>query len=159
MGKLNRIEKTLFEIKRVLLENENIRKLLFNDGEDALRQPTPAVNEVDNYIVLDPVYEAKDCSKGVFVNIIIESGNAQEDNIIFGTIRINIAANRGVWFIENGVRILRLGDEIINILEQCKFSISNNITFDSFSTLIIDKDLYGYTLSFDFSDGVGNIEY
>ena len=54
---LERVEQTLAGIKNKLLGNEEIRKLLFHDSNNALNMSAPTKQEVDDYITLKPIFD------------------------------------------------------------------------------------------------------
>ena len=57
---LTRIQTTLKAIKRILLEDEQVKKLLYNDSNNALNLPTPDKQVVEKYVTTCPVYEFDD---------------------------------------------------------------------------------------------------
>ena len=56
------------------------------------------------------------------------------------------------------MRSLAICDRIIDLINNKKFSISNPLSFNSIEELIITKQLVGYALIFDITDGNGDIE-
>jgi hypothetical protein len=51
---LANIDKVVFEIKKAMLNNEKIRKLLYNVGPDALSAAAPSIQLVDGHIYENP---------------------------------------------------------------------------------------------------------
>lgn len=156
-----RCEKTLFEIRAKLLNSEKIRKLLYNDSPYALSLQAPTVEQVDKYVVTNPVFDMVE-TPGFDQNTIIQIElDTVEDNetSIDGILRINIVCNSAVWTLdENCIRPIQITDEIIRLIDNVKFSVADKLYFAQLVPLIINKKMTGYTLMFNISDGNGMIK-
>lgn len=153
-----RIEKLPFEVKRLLLNNETIRKLLGNDSNNALNMDAPSTKVINHYITTYPVFEfenKEDYTQHGMINVYIttiESDHEFEAN--YAVLRINIVYNVDKWeLINNKIRTLSISDEVVKELNGVKFSVSNTLEFDSLNELILNKQLVGYALLFKIIDG------
>lgn len=155
-----RVSSTLAEIRSKLLNNTNIRKLLYNDSNNALNMDIPSIDNVEKYITLYPIYDfehKQDYEQNSMINIVLDNADV-EDNELGGILRINIATNIDKWdLVGNKIRPLELANEIYKTLYGVKFSISNLLDFNTIQELIINKSLVGYALLYDFVDGNGTI--
>lgn len=160
---LDNIQSALFEIKRVLLEDEEIRKLLYNDSNDALNLDTPSTEDVDDYISLYPIYEFNteagynhNCGVSINVSVIDPTDEVVQ---MIASLTINVVVNTNKWILTgNKIRPLAIADRIIELLENKKFSASSTLSFDGMTNLIMTKRISGYALSFTMTDGTANIE-
>lgn len=160
---LDNIQSALFEIKRVLLGDEEIRKLLYNDSNDALNLDTPSTEDVDDYISLYPIYEFNteagynhNCGISINVSVIDPTDEVVQ---MIASLTINVVVNTNKWILTgNKIRPLAIADRIIELLENKKFSASSTLSFDGMTNLIMTKRISGYALSFTMTDGTANIE-
>ena len=158
-----RIESSLAAIKSVLLNDEIVRKLVYNDSNNALNIAAPNPDEANKYITLRPIYQFEnmaDFSQNGMVNIFFDNGSpAVDDNALTGVIQVNVVFNIDKWeLVNNKIRPIVLSDRIIKLLDGRKFTISNPLEFNSIQQLIISKQLVGYALLFDIVDGSGDID-
>ena len=160
---LERVEQTLAGIKNKLLGNEEIRKLLFHDSNNALNMTAPTKQEVDDYITLKPIFDFEN-KEGYAHNSVINIYTTQiipdtEIKKISGVIQINVVCNEEKWeLIESKIRPIQLCNQIIKLINGCKFAASNKLEFDTMTDLIISKTLFGYALLFSLTDGSGEKE-
>lgn len=157
-----RIEKLPSEVKTKLLNNETIRKLMINDNNNALNMAVPPKEKVVDYITTHPVYQIENkenYQQNGMINIYVTTGEPDDEElIIYGVLRINIAYNVDKWdLVDNKCRPMSIANEVIKLLKDCKFSISNKLDFASLDELIVSKQLVGYTLLFNITDGSGNL--
>lgn len=160
---LELIELSLFSIKRLLLNNEKIKKLLYNDSNNALNIELEESIKVDDYILLSPFYNLlkdNNYSKNSVISIKLKSiNNDNEDNILFGSINISIVTNVDKWnLINNKIRPLEIANEIIKTINNKKFNVSNPLSFVSMNEIIYDEKIVGYDLIFNITDGKGEID-
>lgn len=152
-----RVEKTLFEIKNTLLNDQFIRNELYyaSCGKDFEGEKVDInKNLVQDYITLFPLYDLnEDYSKNLWIQIVLDSCEKDEDNCITGMIRVNIVMNNTKWVHNNKIVPLSVTDRIVKLLDKIKFSISNTLQFDSIVPLAITKQITGYALVFSFVDG------
>ena len=158
-----RIQTTIKAIKRQLLADDVIRKLLYNDSNNALQLPAPAEKDVAKYITTYPIYQFEnknDYTQHGMINVLMsDSGKSEDESSIDAVVRINVVYNTDKWELINGdCRVLALADRIVSLLDNKKLSVSNPIEYISIEELIINKQLVGYALLFDLVDGNGDLE-
>ena len=158
-----RIQTTIKAIKRQLLKDDIICKVLYNDSNDALNLPTPEEKNVVQYITTYPIYEfenKEDYTQHGMINIFMaDSDPSDEDNSITAVIRVNIVYNTDKWELINGdCRPLAIADRVIHLLDKKKLSVSNPVEYANIQELIISKKLVGYALLFDIIDGNSELE-
>ena len=186
-----RLQTTLKGIKRVLLEDEQIRKLLYNDSNNALNLGTPAKESVSKYITTYPIYEFEgrdDYTQQGMINCFISDSEPDDDiKVTDSILRINVVYNTEKWeLVDGSCRLLSLcermienfdrysfytegrinrdiennrkGAFIIELVDNKKFSISNPISYNSLTELILSKKLVGYALLFNLTDGNSELE-
>ena len=160
---LKRIQLALAEIKATLLNNETIRKLLYNDSNNCLNMETPTVKNTEKYITLRPVFQFEnndDYAQNGMINIVLANGEPNDEaNIFDAIIQVNIVYNTDKWeLVDNKIRTIELADKVIELLNNKKFSVSNEIEFTNLQELILSKQLVGYALLFAVNDGNSNLE-
>jgi hypothetical protein len=87
------MQKTLFEIKNKIRENENIRKLLVYDTPNALNLAAPSRNDADPKIRVTAVFDITEppYEHNTFVTIVATKIQPDMEEQIFSSIiRINI---------------------------------------------------------------------
>lgn len=155
-----RVQSTIFEICSTLKNSEIIRKLVYHDSNAALSMESPPVSEVEEYIVIQPIFDMCDTPEhniNTLIQVELDQSDA-EDISISGVLRINVVCNAVKWrLINNKIRPLTIVDEIIRLIDKKKFSISNTLEFESCVPLIINKSITGYSLLFNFNDGSSDI--
>ena len=160
---LERVETTLAAIKNYLLNDDIVRKLVYNDSNNALNMETPDIDKVNKYITLRPIYQFEnmaDFSQNSMINIYFTDGSPQEEEVgIEGIIQINIVVNIDKWeLVDNKIRPIHLANRIIKLLNNKKFAISNSLSLENINQLIISKQLVGYALLFNVIDGSGDLD-
>ena len=154
---LERVETTLAAIKNCLLNDDVVRKLVYNDSNNALNMEIPDIDKVNKYITLRPIYQFEnmaDFSQNSMINIYFTDGSPQEEEVgIEGIIQINIVVNIDKWeLVDNKIRPIHLANRIIKLLNDKKFTISNSLSLENINQLIISKQLVGYALLFNMID-------
>jgi len=160
---LERVESTMAAIKNRLLEDELIKKLLFHDSNNAINMPPPLKKQVEDYITLRPIFNfenKEDYSKNSVINIYTTQVlPGDEEKKIDGVIQINVVCNEEVWeLVDSKIRPIQICNRIIELINNCKFTVSNKIVFNTMTDLIISKTLFGYALLFEITDGSGKID-
>jgi hypothetical protein len=158
-----RVRTTIKAMKRQLLKDEELRKLLYNDSNNALELSTPEEKLVAKYITTYPIYEfenKEDYKQQGMINIFMsDSDPSDEDSSISAMIRVNIVYNTDKWeLIDGDCRTLALADRVIASLDKKKLTVSNPVEYVSTQELIISKQLVGYALLFDIVDGNSELE-
>lgn len=157
---LERIERTINEVRATLIADEDIRKLVFHDSNNALSMLPPDTNEVREYIVTKPIFdlcETEQYSRNTMVQVELDSVDAKE-GYLDGIMRINIVCNAEKWSLVGGkARPLQIAKRAIDLVNGQKFSVSNELVFDSLVPLLINKKITGYALLFIIQDGSNEI--
>ena len=159
---LKRIQSTLAEMKTLLLNNNEIRKLLCNDSNNCLNMETPTVKDAEKYITLRPIFQFEntdDYAQQGMINIFVSDGEPDdEQNMFSGVVQVNVVYNVDKWeLVDNKIRVLELANKVIELLNNKKFSVSNRVEFTSLQQLILSKQLVGYALLFAIDDGNSNL--
>ena len=160
---LTRIQTTLAGIKTVLLNNDIVRKLLYNDSNNCLSMDTPTRQMAEKYITLKPIYQFEnidDYAQNSMINIFLADGEPDDEHNLFtGVVQINIVTNIDKWELVNDkIRPLELANKVIELLNNKKFSVSNGLEFTNIQQLILSKQVVGYALLFAIDDGNSNLE-
>ena len=160
---LERVETTLAAIKNCLLNDDVVRKLVYNDSNNALNMETPDIDKVNKYITLRPIYQFEnmaDFSQNSMINVYFTDGSLQEEEVsIEGIIQINVVVNIDKWeLVDNKIRPIHLANRIIKLLNDKKFTTSNSLSLENINQLIISKQLVGYALLFNVIDGSGDLD-
>lgn len=160
---LEGIQNTLIAIRKQLLSDKIIRKLIFNDSNNALNMDVPLLEECKKYITLKPIYQfenKKDYEQNTMINIFLTDGQPLDEEVgLDGVIQINVVVNIDKWdLLDDKIRPIELSNRIIKILNNKKFITSNPLSFSSITQLIINKQLVGYALLFNIVDGNGSLD-
>lgn len=167
---LIRLENTLRKIKRDLLLDEEIRKLLFYDSKEMERLQSeenipfdsldvPAVELVKGNIFLQPIVEVDNqppFNKKVFISITSPSmGFAKTDSIEYA-IKLSIQMDKTNWVYDGDkIRVYRLAQLVINKLDGVKYECATELAFKQMLETVTDKTTTGKSLLFSIVDGVG----
>lgn len=157
---LSRIESSLAAIKTRLLEDEDIRKLLFYDSNDALVNEAPKKESVKEYITLRPIYQfenKENYNQNSMINIYMTQATPGDDlPIVDSILQINVVCNIDNWELVNDkIRPIQIANKIIKLVNNRKFTTSNKLVFSTLTDLIISKTVCGYALLFELTDGSG----
>ena len=160
---LSRIESTIMAIKKTLLNDEIVKKLIFNDSNNALQLSSPTIDEVDEYITEYPIFDFEiggNNEKNGMINIYVIDGYPDKENLaIDATLQVNVVFNKDKWkLVDNKIRPLELADRVISLLNNKKFTTSNPLVFSRMQQLILNKKLVGYALLFDIADGSSELK-
>lgn len=158
-----RINLTIKAIRRQLLNDAELRQLLYNDSNNALDIDVPPVKDVEKYITTHPVYSFdhnEDYTQHGMINIFMSSSEPDDEQVSIGAIiRINVVYNVDKWtLIDGDCRVLKIMDRIIELINNKKLSVSNPVEYNSSDELILSKQLVGYALLFYVTDGSAELE-
>lgn len=90
------IQRTIYEIKNTLTQDEVIRKLLFQDSNNAMSMLAPEPEEVSKYVTTYPVYEfqnKQDLAQNTLINILLDNADVDNGATVNGVLRINVVVN------------------------------------------------------------------
>lgn len=155
------MQKTLFEIKNKIRENENIRKLLVYDTPNALNLAAPSRNDADPKIRVTAVFDITEppYEHNTFVTIVATKIQPDMEEQIFSSIiRINIITQAQIWELGNKkIRPLEIANEIVTMLENFKTETgtSHKLFFKNAELVVLDGNINGYGLVFHMIEGSG----
>ena len=167
---LIRLEHTLQRIKKDLLLDEDIRKLLYYDSSKIAEFKSeenipfdeldvPAIELVRGNIFLQPIVEVDiqpPFDKKIFMAITSPSmGFAEADSIEYA-IKISIQMDKTNWvYDDDKIRVYRLAQLVINKLDGVKYDCATELQFEQMLETLTDKTVTGKSLLFSIVDGVG----
>lgn len=155
----SRLEKMLPQIKSIILNDKVVRKLLYHDSNNAYNMDTPAIEDVEDYVTLRPIYTLDGHGKyeqNGMINIYWAKVPRDDyDSVtIMGILRVGIIFNVDKWELTGGrIRPLMIANRIVGLLDGNILETSNPMKFHSMEETIINKNLVGYTLLFSTTDG------
>lgn len=151
---LERIEKSFFRIKDLLLENEDIRRLLVEDGPDALERFAPSVEDAKNYIVLRPVIDLNDESYvRNTIGAITMPSIYLEDKYISTRMFLTFYTQNSEYELNNEqLRLFRLADIAAEILNNKKLYNAGTLELLSIREVVMNSSITGIVLEFSIND-------
>ena len=154
-----RFEKMLPQIRRIILEDEIVRRLLYHDSNNAFYMDTPTIDDVKDYITLRPIYSLDGHGKyeqNGMINVYWAKlpRNDYDEVVITGILRVGVIFNVDKWeLVGDKIRPIQVCDRITTRLDGITLETSNPMKFHSMEETIINKQLVGYTLLFSVTDG------
>lgn len=151
---LERIEKSFFRIKDLLLENEDVRRLLVEDGPDALERFAPSVEDTKNYIVLRPVIDLNDESYvRNTIGAITMPSIYLEDKYISTRMFLTFYTQNSEYELNNEqLRLFRLADIAAEILNNKKLYNAGTLELLSIREVVMNSSITGIVLEFSIND-------
>ena len=159
---LLRVEKTLKSIKRDLLYNENIRKLLYYESADLVDSArVPEIELVKDNIFLQPITEIDNnppFNKKMFISITCPTGGLIDDVTMDYAFKISVMVDKTDWvYGDNSIRVYSLCQEVVNTINGKKYDLANALDFEQVIEVVLDKTIQGKSLLFSNADGVGDM--
>ncbi len=155
----NNIQTAIFEIKHLIKENSNIRKLLFHDVANALDLGTPTYNEVEEYVVVSPIFDVTEppFNKNTIITIALSKGDYNDETVLFhGILQITILTRSTLWKLNNNkIRPMEIADFIVKEINNKKLTTSHKLFFKRLELSILNDNVNGYTLTFFMEEGSG----
>jgi len=157
---LENVGKMFFELKTAILNNEDVRKLLYYDSSDALSRTAPSIDDVSGYVFNAPIMESgiEDFNRNTYIMIDLPSVDMDfEDgnHTLLPPFMVTAITNYAHWELDNNkLRLIELCDRIIKQVDNIKFSMSAKSYVLTMERVIISKQLYGYTLKIWNEDNV-----
>lgn len=160
MKSLKNINKAVFEIVTLLLQNDNIKKLLFWDSADALSLEVPDISIQryidDKYIWLYPAVETgiQNFERNTFLIVNLEEINLRSmdaNTSASGAIYVTTDAKHSLLD-NNQLRLLVLADEVRQSLDNHKLSAAGELQINSIRQQMISEFRSAYRISFSLSD-------
>lgn len=160
---LTRLQKLPKIIRKILLRDKVICKLLYHDSNNALEMEAPQPALVQPYITTCPIYQFEgkdDYTQNGMINIYYAKIKRDEFEELStnGILRINVVYNVDKWELaDEENRVLTIANRIINLLDKQQLETSGSLSFYSLDELIMSKTLVGYALLFGINDGNSEI--
>lgn len=156
------IEKTLFQIKRTLLNSSDLKKLIVYNTPDALTKAEPSYADAESAIYIKPIIYIYEDSPESGVSSFISIGliQAEIDNNSFSSaIKISVACDREVLILNNDrLRNLALVDCIIEQINNHKFQAAGTLQARIVQEIYYDdSDYIGFAILFDIDDSYGDV--
>ena len=151
---LERIEKSFFRIKDLLLENDDIRRLLVEDGRDALERFAPSVEQARDYIVLRPVIDLNDenYTRNTIAAITMPSIYL-EDKYLSTRMFLTFYTQNSEYELNNEqLRLFRLADLAAEILNNKKLYNAGTLELLSIREVVMNSSITGIVLEFSIND-------
>ena len=159
--KLRNLKKVPIEIASLLVSNENIVRLIYDDTPSVLEDKKiirMTVQELinSNYINFYPATESgiKENNRNTFIIINLEDFSLQgRDGNTNATGAVYITTDKSHSLLENNkLRLLELADEIDSCLEGQKLSSAGTISISSINYVVFSDFRSGYRINFRISD-------
>lgn len=154
---LLRVNSSLKRIKTEILLNEDIRKWLYYDVIDA-NTTAPFVEQVADHVYTQPVITVETSepfNKKNYITITIPEGSLSNNKMDY-ILRIIVMCEKESWNLNGDIRPLLISQQVINILDGYKTELSNVLSFSNIVETVTSKDVYGYSLLFDVTDGISD---
>lgn len=158
MSIFNKTEKSLFQIKSLLLQNEKIRKLLYHMVPNALDLQAPSIDQVKDLITLTPYLEDREGVSNSFRNAFIA---VYPTRFMLDTtsdliqIAIAVFVTKDYYEMDQEtIRTLSILAECENVLDNEKFEFAGHLEFQNGMIEIIDTNRFiGYITGWEAVDG------
>lgn len=151
---LERIEKSFFRIKDLLLENDDIRRLLMEDGPDALQRYAPSIEQAKDYVVLRPVIDLNDenYTRNTIAAITMPSIYL-EDKYLSTRMFLTFYTQNSEYELNNEqLRLFRLADLAAEILNNKKLYNAGTLELLSIREVVMNSSITGIVLEFSIND-------
>lgn len=149
---LANIDKVVFEIKKAMLNNEKIRKLLYNVGPDALSAAAPSIQLVDGHIYENPTVYFTDentLKKNNFIVVYIPNLSFEGNSTIID-MNIDIFVNQDLWLLDdNRIRLHQLLSEVTKSVHEKKFGAAGKVLFRSAQYTVIGENFNGFQINIE----------
>lgn len=156
---LLRVNNSFKQIRTQLLLNETIRKYLY---WDTINENTvvPSIELVKEHVYIQPIITVETTepfNKKNYITITIPEGDMNNNKMDY-VVRVIIMSEKSCWEINNDIRPLIIAQEIVNILDGFKTDFSNSLKFSNIVETVTSKDVVGYSILFDVTDGISDID-
>lgn len=162
MQSFENLQTAMFEIYQTLVNNIEIRKLLFHDVENALELSAPKFSAIKEHIILSPIFDSTKppYNKNTMITLALTRSVYDSDDVILNSIiKINVLTKSDLWVLKsNKLRLFEIIKNINNLIHDKKFATSHKLSFKQMELSILDEDLSGYSLSFLLEEGSGMVE-
>lgn len=156
---LNNVQQAIFEVKHLIKEIGDVRKLLIHDTANALDLSKPTYEEVAEYVVVAPVFDVTEppFDKNTIITVSLSKGNYNNDLVLFhGVLNVTILTRSNLWRLNNNkIRPMEIANLIIKTINNQKITTSHKVLFSHLDLSILNDNVSGYTLTFFMEEGSG----
>jgi hypothetical protein len=156
---LHAVERALIEIQLLLLNDPTIRKLLYYDTPDAIEKEAPTIQELADYIKVEPVAEFAllNYERNSFIMMDISNiallPRQMGKNVIEAVGAIGIFTKLDLWLLKDKrLRTNAIADRIIAILHELKLSAVGPVNIIQLKRLNVSQDISGIVIGFSIID-------
>jgi hypothetical protein len=156
MSSINKLDKTIMEIKKMLLKNESFRKLLYFNTPDCLSIQAPTLVQVQNLVFTTPaIYMEEDENQFnlnsfavIYIPIIDFSKELNDITFI-----IDLFTKKELIELDNNqLRLHQLVTEIYETLDNKRVSLAGRIQFSNASYVNMGNRYIGFQVEMSIID-------
>jgi hypothetical protein len=156
MSNINRLDKTIMEIKKMLLKNESFRKLIYFNTPDSLSNQAPTQLEVQDFIFTTPsIYMEEDDNSFrlntfavIYVPVIDFSKELNDITFI-----IDLFTKKELIELDNNqLRLHQLVTEVYETLDNKRVSLAGRIEFSNASYINMGNRYIGFQVEMSIVD-------
>lgn len=160
MSSLRRLQKSIFQMRRIILDNERIRRLLYHMTPNALSNnlSSPDITDVEKSVTLTPVIEHEDgvalSFKNGFISIYPKSSITDEGGVFY-TISVAVFVQDKYYILDNDkVRALEIMEEVLQVLNGKKLASAGSLNYLGFEQWVIETGVFaGFIMNWELVDG------
>lgn len=156
MTNMNKLDKTIFEMKKMLLKNENFKKLLYYNTPDSLSQSVPTLAQVTDLVKTTPaIYMEEDenqfeLNTFAVIYVPIIDFSAQLNDITFV---VDVFTRKELIELDdNKLRLHQLITEIYETLDNKRVSLAGRIQFSNASYVNMGNRYIGFQIEMSVID-------
>lgn len=155
---LKRVNDSLKQIKTKLLLDADIRKMLYYDMIDDATI-APVIDQVKDHIYLQPIIKVETTepfNKKNYITLTIPEGDLIGNKMEY-VVRVVIMCDKSTWALNGDIRPILMAQKVANILDGFKTEFSNSLQFSNIVETVTSKDVVGYSMLFNTSDGISDV--
>ena len=156
MTNMNKLDKTIFEMKKMLLKNESFKKLLYYNTPDSLSQSVPTLAQVTDLVKTTPaIYMEEDenqfeLNTFAVIYVPIIDFSAQLNDITFV---VDVFTKKELIELDNNqLRLHQLITEIYETLDNKRVSLAGRIQFSNASYVNMGNRYIGFQIEMSVID-------
>lgn len=156
MTNMNKLDKTIFEMKKMLLKNEKFKKLVYYNTPDSLSQSVPTLAQVTDLVKTTPaIYMEEDenqfeLNTFAVIYVPIIDFSAQLNDITFV---VDVFTRKELIELDNNqLRLHQLITEIYETLDNKRVSLAGRIQFSNASYVNMGNRYIGFQIEMSVID-------
>lgn len=131
MSTILKIERLLTNVRDLLINDPDIRKLLYHGGPDALEKEAPSIEDVKEKIVITNYIDRKEEDGGAGYILIFCSGWDRTEEVADISFQVSTLAWDETYLLNNGkLRNLSLLHRVFTILESKRLGFAGSLTME-----------------------------